>query len=63
VKIEIGDAVRDLSDNDLMVAVKIRDATEHDPRRICCWSSKNGDLYWYDHEDMENWLEVIKCPG
>ena len=63
MKIEIGDVVRDLSDNDMMVAVKIREPTEHDPRQICCWSAKNHDLYWYDHEDMENWLEVIKCPG
>jgi hypothetical protein len=60
VKIEIGDIAKDLSDGELMVVVKIREPCEYDPRRICCWSHKNDDFYWYDHEDMENWLEVIR---
>ena len=60
MKFEIGDIAKDLSDGDLMVVVKIREPDEYDPRRICCWSHSNDDFYWYDYEDMENWLEVIR---
>ena len=59
--IKIGDVVKDLSDNQLMVAVEIRHVSErHGGQRLCCWCPKYDDFYWYDLEDVEGWLEVIR---
>tara|TARA_Y100000592_G_scaffold2408_1_gene3659 strand:+ start:2203 stop:2394 length:192 start_codon:yes stop_codon:yes gene_type:complete len=60
---KVGDLVKDLSDGEMMIIAKIRQPSEDDPRRICCWSPKHSDFYWYDHEDMDYWLRVIECPG
>jgi len=57
---KIGDLVRDTSDGEMMIITKMREPCEYDPRRICCWSPKHNDFYWYDHDDMGNWLEVIR---